>query len=408
MSRVPADETGPRQADAASLPRGDWDVVVAGAGPAGATAALRLASRGRRVLLLDRRRFPREKVCGDGLIRDALAALARSGLLEEVRRAAHEVRRVTLYSPGRIEVTLDGEFLTIRRERLDAIVARGAVERGATFARGAVCAMTPGRAGVEVFLDGRPGPIAARVAIVATGADIALPRALEMTTRRAPSGIAMRCYVRSAHAIEDLVVSFDRAVLPGYAWIFPLGGNEYNVGVGAFPVDAETKTNLRTIFDAFVREFPPARSLFEQATSQTPLRGAPLRSGLHGARAIGPAGVVGIGEVVGSTFDFTGEGIGKAMETGELAAEAVDAALVHGAPTMLESYCGMIARRLEPRYDGYAIAARWMSHPWVSDLVFHRARRSPWLREMASGILDETIDPASVFNLKGLVGSFLR
>lgn len=401
-------EEGPPQADPDALPRGGWDVAVAGAGPAGATAALHLAARGRRVLLLDRQRFPREKVCGDGLIRDALGALDRSGLLESVRGAAHAVRRVTLYSPGRVKVTLDGEFLTLRRERLDAILARGAVDRGAVFARGTVRAIEPGGAGVEVFLENRPDPVAARVAIVATGADVALPAALRMTTRRAPSAIAMRCYVRSEHRIDDLVVSFDHSVLPGYAWIFPLGRDEYNVGVGVFPIEGEPKANLRTIFDALVREFPVARALFEKASSQTPLRGAPLRSGLHGARAIGPAGVVGIGEVVGSTFDFTGEGIGKAMETGELAAEVLDAALSHGAVTMLQSYAGDLTRRLAPKYGGYEIAARWMSHPWVADLVFRRARSSPWLREMAAGILAETVDPAEVFNLRGLLGSFLR
>ncbi len=72
---------GPLQRNIGDVPRDGWDVVVAGAGPAGATAALHLARRGRRVLLADRHPFPREKVCGDGLIPDALRALERAGLL---------------------------------------------------------------------------------------------------------------------------------------------------------------------------------------------------------------------------------------------------------------------------------------------------------------------------------------
>ena len=62
-----------------------WDVAVVGAGPAGATAALHLARRGLRVALVDRHRFPRDKVCGDALIPDAIHALERCGLYDTVR-----------------------------------------------------------------------------------------------------------------------------------------------------------------------------------------------------------------------------------------------------------------------------------------------------------------------------------
>ena len=400
--------TAPLQHAPAEIPPDGWDVVVAGAGPAGATAALHLARRGRRVLLTDRHAFPREKVCGDGLIPDALRALDRAGLLDEARRAAHAVRRVTLYSPGRIEVSLDGEFLTIKREALDAIVAGGAVASGAVFARAEVVGIDAGDGGVRVRAAGRDEPLRARLAIVATGADVALPRALGMVIRRQPTGIALRGYLRSTHRIDDLVVSFDRSVLPGYAWIFPMGGGEYNVGVGAFPAEGLPRVNLHAIYDAFGREFPPARALFAAAAGPASQRGAPLRCGLDGARALGPAGVAGVGEVVGSTYDLTGEGIGKAMETGELAASAADAALTHGRPTMLAAYARRIEHDLRPRFRGYERAAGWMAHPWVCDLVFRRASRSPWLRSMAAGILAETVDPADVFNLKGLVGSYLR
>ena len=74
--------------DPAPAGGGPWDAVVVGAGPAGATAARQLARQGHRVMLLDSRAFPREKVCGHALLADALACLERVGLLDEVAARA--------------------------------------------------------------------------------------------------------------------------------------------------------------------------------------------------------------------------------------------------------------------------------------------------------------------------------
>ena len=83
----------PRSGITDDLARRDWDVVIAGAGPAGATTAARVARAGHHVLLLDRHGFPRDKVCGDGLIADALSALERLAALPAVRTRARTVAR---------------------------------------------------------------------------------------------------------------------------------------------------------------------------------------------------------------------------------------------------------------------------------------------------------------------------
>src|SRR6185295_19531585 len=101
------------------LPDREWDVVVVGAGPAGATAAAHLARAGRDVLLLDRARFPRDKVCGDALIPDAIAALDRLGALDAVREQGWPVRATSVFSPSRIAFELPGTFITLKRQRLD-------------------------------------------------------------------------------------------------------------------------------------------------------------------------------------------------------------------------------------------------------------------------------------------------
>src|SRR6185436_4421213 len=106
----------------------EWDAVVVGAGPAGPAAAAALAARGRRVLLLEKDRFPRRKVCGELLSGGARASLERLGVLEEVEAIAAPVRRGTLHLPAArpLEFTLPAAALGVSRFALDALLARWA------------------------------------------------------------------------------------------------------------------------------------------------------------------------------------------------------------------------------------------------------------------------------------------
>src|SRR5512132_1647151 len=97
--------------DLAAAADQSWEVVVVGAGPAGSMAALHLAKRGHRTLLLDKDTFPRDKVCGDALIPDTIRSLKRSGLHAEVCQRALKARVSTFYSPSRIQYDVQGDFL---------------------------------------------------------------------------------------------------------------------------------------------------------------------------------------------------------------------------------------------------------------------------------------------------------
>jgi geranylgeranyl reductase family protein len=398
----------PPHSSVTDLPARDWDVVIAGAGPAGSTTAAHMARAGYRVLLLDRRGFPRDKVCGDGLIADSLGALDRLAALTAVRAHARALDRTSIYSASRHRIEIDGEFLTLKRRDLDAIIARRAVEEGAVMATGTVVDVQSDRDGVTARLAGNDA-VRARYAVIATGADIGLGRRAGRAVAPTPSAVAARCYVRSTFDLDRLVISYDREIVPGYAWIFPLKEGEYNVGCGVFYRNGlKGDVNLRSLFDRFVATFPEARELMAQATAQTPLKGAPLRCGLTGIDAPQPARVLTVGETVGTTFPFTGEGIGKAMETGELAAENLREAIEAKDPARLAPFSASAKRILGPKYVGYQAAERWLARPWVTDLLARRAQRSPFLREALSGILNETIDPRTVFSIGGLARSLIN
>ncbi len=395
----------PWQVPAVDLPGRTWDVVVVGAGPAGATTALHLARRGRSVCLLERHAFPRDKTCGDLLIPDSIGALRRSGLLEAVWSVAHPSTSALVSSPGRIDWTMGGEYLAVKRIDLDTIVARGAAEAGAHVAQGRVAALEPHETGVVVTLsDG--STVAAHIGVLATGADVSLLEGLGMLSRKEPSSFAARRYVRSRAAIEPVVVAFDRAVIPGYGWIFPMRSGEFNVGVGRIAT-ANSDRNLRELFDSFVEDFPLARDLMARSTEAGELKGARLRCGLEGAALTSHGRILAVGETIGTTFPFTGEGIGKAMESGEIAADVIDDALRKGLDR-LSRYPGRIDDSLGPKYYGYRVAERWLARPHLGDLLAWRIKRSRFLRDAAEGIIAETTDPRELFSFRGLVRSFLN
>ena len=107
---------------------------------------------------------------------------------------------------------------------------------------------------------------------------------------------------------------------------------------------------------------------------------------------------------------YPGEGIGKAMETGEMAAAAITAG-AHGDPDALTAYGADVEASLRPRYAGYAAAQRWLSRPWLNDLVSSRIRKGRFLHAAAAGMVAETVDPARIFSWRwpaALSGRLMR
>ena len=329
------------------------DVLVIGAGPAGSAAAHVLARAGLDVVMADQHVFPRDKVCGDGLIPDAHKALRRLGVLDEVMAAAQRARHVGCIGPSGRRIDVPGELAVLPRRELDHILCRAAVAAGARL-------LAPARfeapledadgrvVGARLKVDGLAAPheLRARWLVLATGA---VPQALiaaGMCERRTPSGIALRGYIRNeamGERIRSLDVLWHPKLAPGYGWIFPCPGGVYNVGVGvAHSHDIRDgrhvmrDLNLREVFAAFEQVHAPLRALIAGGEwlggdRQSALKGAPLRCSLEGAKLSRP-GLIVTGEAAGSTYAFTGEGIGKALETGIHAAEAIHAAW-RGTPT---------------------------------------------------------------------------
>jgi geranylgeranyl reductase family protein len=390
------------------------DVLVVGAGPSGSACAQMLARGGLDVVLVDAQAFPRDKVCGDGLIPDAHAALKRLGVLDEVMAAAQPVGHVGCIGPrgGRIDVP--GVLAVLPRRRLDDIVCRAAVKAGARLfapARFEAPIEQDGRVvGAQLKVNGALHEVRARWVVLATGA---VPQALiaaGLCERRTPSGVALRAYVKNdamVGRITEMEVVWHRKLRPGYGWIFPCGDGVFNIGAGVVHSrkGGIGDVNLRHVFDAFTAFYAPAAELMKGGTMVGELKGAPLRCSLDGARYSKP-GLLVTGEAAGSTYSFTGEGIGKALETGLLAAEALLDSARSDAEVRQSYEARLLA--LKPRFALYEKANRVNAHPWLADLLIWRARRSPRLLRRMTGVLNETSNPGHLLTLKGLSRLFLE
>lgn len=384
------------------------DVLVVGAGPAGAIAARECARAGLRTTLVDARRFPRDKVCGDALIPDSQALLGEVGLLDEVRAIAHACSSLRVFAPGGRDVRLVVPFLDVRRERFDALLVEHATRAGAILVEGRRVerARRDGAGAVNGAIAEGGEELAARLVILATGAAAGPLEAFGMRTRSTPSAFALRCYVRAPALPEDaLIIDFERGVLPGYGWIFPMGNGEANLGVGVFLDEGHAKENLRSIYDRFLHQCPAVRELLAGAEPLGEVRGAPLRCALEGARSHAD-GLLVAGEALGTTYSLSGEGIGKAMETGRIAARVAVDALGRGRSdrATLSAYdAALEAAALPPKFAQYRAAQRFMRRALVVDLLAWRAQSSEPLRATLEAVLREEASPTDVMSLRGIV-----
>jgi geranylgeranyl reductase family protein len=398
------------------------DVIVVGAGPAGSAAARTLASAGFDVVLVDQHAFPRDKVCGDGLIPDAHEALRRLGVFEAVKARAEPAAHIGCIGPrgGRIDVP--GELAVLPRKELDDILCKAAVSAGARMfapVRFSAPIEEGGRVvGARFVQGGATREVRAPWLVLASGA---VPQALlaaGMSERHTPSGVALRGYVRNlamVGRIRALEIVWHRALTPGYGWIFPCPDGVFNIGVGLADSHGEHRdgrltkreVNLRQVMDDFQRVYAPARDLMDGGELVAPMKGAPLRCTLEGARYTRP-GLIVAGEAAGSTYSFTGEGIGKALETGLHAAEAIQRGREQGLDdAAVRADYEACLQALKPRFELYQRANAVNRHPWIADLLIWRAQKSPRIVRRMTGVLNETSNPGNLISLKGFARLFL-
>jgi geranylgeranyl reductase family protein len=388
------------------------DVLVVGGGPSGAACAYWLAEAGHDVLLVEKKRYPREKTCGDGLTPRSVKQLEDMGLGGQLAehhrfdglRSIAFGRTLELRWPSHPDFPSYGYVVT--RKDLDQMVAERAAKAGSTVwdASEAVAPISEGGLlrGVVVRRkdDGdHTEEVRARYVVVADGANSRFGRALGTARNRDyPLGMAIRGYYESPRHDEPWIESHldirDKAgnVLPGYGWIFPVGDGRINVGVGLLSTFNQWKAvNTSHLMEGFAEYAPESWGIRPETSCGPPTGGRLPMSFSVGPRS-GPTFLV-TGDAAGAINPFNGEGIAYAYETGRTAAECIDEALRSGNGLALQEY----ERRLEEQYALYYKVARAfvriIGRPELMRLLVSTGMHSRTLMEWVLRIMANLLRP---------------
>lgn len=367
------------------------DVAIVGGGPSGAATAEYLATRGHSVLVCEKKTFPREKTCGDGLTPRAVKQLEAMGLGDELG-TWERVRGLRVHAAGR---TLELPFpqlddfcdygLVKPRKDLDQIVLDHAERAGAKvlyqtqvkepiFEGGVL-------RGVIAKRDADTEEIRAKWVVCAEGAATKFARSLgRVRNPDYPMGFAIRQYFTSPlehsgwfEAYLDVRSGPD--ALPGYGWVFPVGDGTVNAGVGLLSTFGGWRDiNLHDLQNNFIANLPP-----EIGVSPATVCSKPRAGRLFMGQSVWPPhgpGFILVGDAAGMVNPCNGEGIAYGYETGRIGARHLDEALRTGAGPSLAGYTA----ELEETYGAYYRLGRrfvrLIGHPELMEKLVSMGMRS--------------------------------
>ncbi|NBY62444.1 MAG: geranylgeranyl reductase family protein, partial [Actinobacteria bacterium] len=391
--------------------------LVIGGGPAGSAAGFWLAKLGHDVTIVERKKFPREKTCGDGLTPRAVKQLDDMGLSSQLSQFhRYEGLRATAHGKA-LELQWPTHPIypqygyVVRRRELDMMVARNAQNAGAKLleeheavapimekgcVRGAMVTNKQNNTTVAINAD---------YVLIADGANSRFGRSMGTSREKSwPYGTAIRTYWQSPRHQEPWIESAldvkDRNgnSMPGYGWIFPVGDGTINIGVGLLSTFKNFKdVNTSHLLDSYAHmvadkwEIDPTKPECKATSGKIPMGGSV-------GPKIGPTHIV-IGDAAGSVNPFNGEGIDYAYETAHMAADVTHDALVSGDAMALKRYEQLIDDEYGQYFKVARLFARVIGQPVLmrelSRVGIHSRTLMEWvLRIMANLLRPDELGPA--------------
>jgi len=405
-------------------------VIIVGAGPAGAAASIFLSKAEVPHVILEKEKFPRDKVCGDACGGKTAFVLRKANphWLQEIFQHHSQY----MPTPGALFFAPDGKSLSIPFSRKNVLAGQAAgfttprltfdnflFEKLATaysviHQNVSVQSIERMPEGVKVNFtqDDDRVELTAPLIIGADG-DKSLVRKVFLNHHTSPKSncVALRAYykgVTEIHPENYIELHYLPEILPGYFWIFPLPNGLTNVGVGVLSERIrKKKLNLREEMLSAIKNNPHLRRRFSNATLIDTIQGWGIPMGMKRERVSGDNFML-TGDAASLVDPFTGEGIGNALYSGMLAAQAAQEAL-HAdkadAAFLEKHYDDKLFGKIGAELKTSALLQRMCHYPWLFRFVLNKAYNSPTLNHAIQGMFtgvnlrDELRKPAFYANV---------
>lgn len=372
-----------------------YDVIIVGGGPAGSSCALSLAHTGLKILLIDRFRFPRDKICGDALSLDVVNQLSMisPGVVNafDAHQGKLSSSGVRIFSPDLTCIDLPFIYKGAQRNgyvmpRLDFdnILFQQVKEiPGVDVLEDCHVSATELQTN-EVVVSTSKGNYRCSIVVGADGThSIVNKLSARKSIERDHHSAGLRVYyegVNSFHEQNYIELYFFNDTLPGYLWVFPMVGSRANVGIGLLSSVVQNKRmNLRQVMQRLITTHPALKDRFANARPLESVKGHGLPLGSK-KRPISGDQFLLLGDAAGLIDPFTGEGIGNAIRSGRVAAEHIQQCFKQKSfsAQFNKQYDQEIYRRMWNEFEMSRVLQRLCKYPSLFNFVFRKAKSSEY------------------------------
>jgi geranylgeranyl reductase family protein len=387
----------------------ETDILIIGAGPAGAATALFLGKLGIASMIVDRSTFPRDKVCGDALSGKVVEVLNKLDRNWTDELSTNEKMLgswgVTFIAPNgkslRVPFSTKKEkqtapgFISKRIDFDDWLVQKVKNSKHTTlFEATEIRSYT--RVNNKIIATVKDGKtFNTKLVIAADGAYSSFTKDIAgLKTEPEHNCFGLRAYYKNVQGLDEenfIELHFLNEILPGYFWIFPLPGGYANVGVGMRADKMNNKKiNLKKAFESVLQNNPAIRERFSGAeqVGEVKLHGLPLGSK---KRKLSGDNYMLCGDAALLIDPFTGEGIGNAMMSGMYAAAQAAQCLQadNFSASFINNYDKELYKRLWPELQLSYRMQQMVNFPSLFNFVVNKANTNKMLRETISCMFED-------------------